>query len=996
MTAPAPRPGNVFTIPAGVPFVDALAAGIRDRAGPDPQALVPYTVLLPTRRACRALREAFLRGGDGRPLLLPRLMPLGELDDEDLSLLGWEAEPAGGAALDPDIPPPLGGLRRQLLLARLILARAGAEETDMTPDQAARLAQELARLLDQVHTERLSLDGLADLVPGDFADHWRITLEFLSILSDAWPAILADEGCLDPAARRNRLLEARAAAWRARPPAGPVIAAGSTGSIPATADLLAVVAALPTGAVVLPGLDRDLDDDAWSALEPSHPQFGLARLLAHLGLDRAAVADWPAPGIQGTAADRARLVNTALRPAAATGEAARLDGDLAGGLDSALAGVARVDCPTAVEEAAVVALAVRETLQTPGRTVAVVTPDRALARRVTAELRRWGVEVDDSAGLPLHQTPPGAFLRLTARMVADGLAPVPLLAALKHPLAAGGQEPGAFRARVRDLERAVLRGLRPGPGVAGLRAAVRAAERGDLEPFLGGLERALQPFAAALSRRRAPLRELLRAHADAAEALAATTEETGAARLWAGEAGEAAADFVAELGDTGDLLAGVDGADYPALLETLLAARVVRPRYGRHPRVAILGLLEARLQHADRVILAGLNEGTWPPEAPASPWMSRPMMARFGLPLPERRVGLTAHDFVQGFCAPEVIVTRAERDEGTPTVPSRWLVRLDNLLGTAGARLESGPWLSWALGLDTPGAVTPVKPPEPRPPLEMRPTKLSVTRIETWIRDPYAVFARHVLGLEPLDPLDADVGAADRGIVVHKALERFVKELPGDLPADALDRLLAIGHEVFRAYRDRPAVQAFWWPRFERIAAWFVDYEHRRRAAGVRTLKTEARGELPIAGPAATFTLSGVADRIDRLPDGTLAILDYKTGAPPSGKQVEAGLAPQLSLEAAMAAQGGFTDVAAGEVAQLAYLRLSGGRQPGEEKVLKLDVDEVAAAALDGLTKRVATFQMPETPYRSRPVPMFEGRFGDYDHLARVKEWRAGPGGDES
>jgi len=989
MSDGAPRPPQVFTIPAGVPFVDALAGGVRERAGADPEALIRFTILLPTRRACRALREAFLRQGDGRPMLLPRLLPLGELDDEDLDLLGWEAEPAGGGALDPDIPPAIGGLRRQLLLARLILAkekteRARAEAQDMSPDQAARLAQELARLMDQVHTERLSLDGLAELVPEEFADHWRITLEFLTLLSEHWPLILAAEGCLDPAERRNRLLARRAEAWQSNPPADPVIAAGSTGSIPATADLLEVIAGLPDGAVVLPGLQRDLPDEAWAALEPSHPQFGLARLLARFGIGRDAVHDWcddPLPA-------RARLINTALRPAGATGAALRLD--------AALNGVTRIDCPTAIEEAASVSLLVRETLETPGRTVAVVTPDRALARRITAELRRWDVEVNDSAGLPLGQTPPGAFLRLTAQMVAERLAPVSLLAALKHPLAAGGQAPAAFRAEVRMLERCVLRGLRPAPGIAGLRASLGEKYQG-LEPFLTRFEQALHPLAAALSRRRAPLRELLRAQVEAAEALAASDSETGAARLWAGEAGETAADFVAELSETGDLLAGVDGQDYPALLETLLATRVVRPRFGRHPRVAVLGLLEARLQHADRVVLAGLNEGTWPPQAHASPWMSRPMMAAFGLPLPERRVGLTAHDFVQGFCAPEVVITRAERDEGTPTVPSRWLVRLDNLLDTTepGAQaLRRAPWLDWAVNLDVPERVSPVAPPAPCPPVEARPPGLSVTQIETWIRDPYAVYARHVLGLKPLDPLDADVGAADRGIVVHEVLEKFIKSCPQELPADALDRLLDIGHEVFHAYRDRPAVRAFWWSRFERIAAWFVEFERRRRAGGIVTAAIEARGELDIKGPAGSFRLTGVADRIDRLAEGGLAILDYKTGAPPSDKQVDAGLTPQLSLEAAMAADGGFEGLSAGTVDELMYVRLSGGRVPGAARALKLDVGEVRDAARAGLQKRVAAFQFRETPYRSRPVPMFEGRFGDYDHLARVKEWRAA-GGDE-
>lgn len=1016
MTAGPPPRRSVFTIPPGVSFVDALAGRLLAEAGGDPLELARATVLLPNRRACRALQEAFLRLSGGRPLLLPRMMPLGDIDADELTLAG-AAEISGPAAEALDLPPAIPPLRRRLLLTRAILAAfAGAEGQGGRPptvDQAARLAAELARLLDQIQTEQLSFDGLRNLAPEDYAVHWQETLKFLEILTEAWPRILEEQGCVDPAVRRNLLLTAQAEAWRRDPPADPVIVAGSTGSIPATATLIEVVAGLPRGRIVLPGLDREADDECWRAIgdDPSHPQHGLCLLLRRLGLHHPAeVAVWPAaeeweagPSARvprGAPPMRARLIAEALRPAATT------DGwrNWAAGCDLeavelALRDVARIDCPGPQEEAEVIALMLRETLEVPGRRAALVTPDRALARRVAAELRRWDIAIDDSAGWPLADTPPGVFLRLTAELLVERVAPVPLLAVLKHPLAAGGLERAAFRALARRLEMTVLRGPRPAPGFDGLLAAIPRDQRGELEPWVERLAAAAAPLAALIAAPQAELGALLAAHVAFAEALAATPTESGAERLWAGEAGEAAADFVADLRQAAGGFSRLPGNRYPALLGSLLAGQVVRPRFGRHPRVAIWGPLEARLQHVDLMILGGLNEGTWPPEPWADPWLSRPMRRAFGLPAPEQRIGLAAHDFVQAFSAPEVVLTRALRVEGTPTVPSRWLMRLDGLLRTLGIpadRLQAArPWLDWRAELDRPERVTPIAPPAPRPPVSVRPRRLSVTQVETWMRDPYAIYARCILRLEPLEPLDADPGAADRGAFLHRALDRFLRDHPGPgpLPADALDRLLAIGRQVFGPALSRPAVWAFWWPRFERVARWFIETEAGRRAdlAGSRT---EVKGKLTLVGPAGPFELTAKADRIDLFHDGGLAIIDYKTGTLPTKREVELGFSPQLALEAAMAQAGAFDGVPPAPVGELAYWQLLGGDPAG--RIDRLKVDGAADSASAGLARLIAAFDDENTPYLSQPNPDGAPRYSDYDHLARVKEWSVGGSGGEA
>ncbi len=970
----------VFTIAPHLPFLDQLAAGIKDHAGNEPLALANITVLLPTRRACRSLREAFLRQSAGLPLLLPRMMPLNDIDEEDALLAGFASAEAATR-----LPPAIAPLKRQLLLARLIAALPSPTGEAPRPAQAVLLAGELAHLLDQAQTERIGFDRLSDLAPAEYAVHWQITLEFLEILTKAWPGILADEGAIDPATHRNLLFAAQIEAWKAGSP-GPIIAAGSTGSIPATADLLATIARLPEGCVVLPGLDQDLDDDTWEQIDDAHPQAGLKHLLAHLDLARGDVTAWPVEGPAPTA--RNRLISECMRPATATDRWR----DLGTLPEAAVAGLARIDCPGPREEAEVIALVMRESLDIDGRTCALVTPDRRLAERVAVELARWKIDVDDSAGQSLQQTPPGAFLRLLAGAVAEEFAPVSTLSLCKHPLAAAGMDAVVFRAATRAGELRLLRGPRPAPGLPGLRRLAAAGEHhAEIAPWIEALENACGAFAALMAQPEAPFAALLEAHMEAAEALATTPDLPGPLRLWAGGAGEAAAAFAAELAESAGVLGAVDPAAYPALFDALLEGRVVRPRYGRHPRLSILGPLEARLQRFDVTILGGLNEGTWPADTAADPWMSRPMRKAFGLPSHERRIGLAAHDIAQALCGPRVVLTRAIKVEGTPTVPSRWLRRLDQCVTAAGLKdtfsKEEQPWLTWALTLNETAPTPPMGPPAPKPPVSARPRRLSVTEIEKWMRDPYSIYARHILKLRPLDPLDQDSSVADYGTVVHKALQTFVAKYPsGALPPDSYAELCAMGRTLFANAALRPSIMAFWWPRFERIAAWFLEQETRLRPTLTQSY-VEQRGELHLQTAGAPFILIAQADRIDLTADGALRILDYKTGAPPKASEVLKGFAPQLPLEAVIAAAGGFANVPRKTVGELAFWRLHGRDDGGDISVVKGDLAEIAQTAREGLLGLIAAFDDPATGYEARPNPEMAPVYSDYLHLARVKEW---------
>jgi len=440
-------------------------------------------------------------------------------------------------------------------------------------------------------------------------------------------------------------------------------------------------------------------------------------------------------------------------------------------------------------------------------------------------------------------------------------------------------------------------------------------------------------------------------------------------------------------------------SDYVELFSAALGGRVVRPPPRSGARVRILGTIEARLADSDRVVLGGLVEGTWPPDTQCDAWLSRPMRKQLGLDLPERRIGLSAHDFAQLLGAPEVILTRAAKIAGAPTVPSRLVQRLAAVAGPhwQAAVARGDLYLAWARELDWPDEVTPAPRPAPKPPRAARPKGLSVTEIEHWLRDPYTVYAKHILKLRPLDAVDTAPGAAERGNVIHAAINDFTRQFADNLPADPAAALIDFGRARFRELEEFPEARAFWWPRFVRIARWFGGWEAGRRP-DIAALAAEIQGEFDIPLAEGMFKLRGRADRIERHADGRYVILDYKTGSVRTEKQVRTGLAPQLTLEAAMLRRGGFKGIPVGAaVAELAYVMLKGGARAGE--FIPVDFKEgtpdgQADRALEKLSELVRRFDNECEPYRSLVHPMWKARYGDYDHLARVKEWSA-TGGPE-
>lgn len=1014
---------RVLTIPASRPqlatLVEAILAGKVVPGWPDagdPLSLASGTILLPNRRACRALRDLFAeRVGEGA-VPLPRIAPIGDVDEAEWAFA--DPDPLDVLGLD-GLPPAIGDLDRRLALAGLVRRWAAGVGEAVVPrgpadplvvgastGEALGLAAELMRLMDQVATERVDWSALDGIVEASLDDYWKLTLGFLKIASEHWPDHLTETGLCEPAQRRDRLIAAETIRLAALP--GPIIAAGSTGSIPATRDLLKAVAWHPRGALVLPGLDRDLDGPSWQAIGEAkgaaahaHPQFGLKRLIDHVGIAREDVAEL-APALPH---GRERLLSEAMRPAATTDLWAA---DTPGVTEAALAGLSVIEAAGEREEALAIAVALRQVAENPQARAALVTPDRLLARRVMAELERWNVAVDDSGGRPLAGSGAAAVARLLARLALDDPAPADLLALAAHPAVLADCDPAWRERAIAALELGVLRGVRPPGGLAGYAAAMaeavlpqrpsptQAAHRIGADALAAGralMDRiavALAPLVALADAPDAALAEIADAHRRALEGLglAATAEGgTEVLALMDGLTGATARDF------------RLAPADYPEAFEQLLATETLRPPGDPGARIRILGLVEARLLDVDTVVLGGLVEGSWPGETRLDPWLNRAMRQSFGIDPPERRIGLAAHDFCQLMGMPSVILTRAAKQGGVPTVASRWLQRLAAVLGPEPwdrLRARGEALVALARQLDQPRTVRRIARPNPKPPVAARPQRLSVTAVETWQRDPYAIYARYVLGLNALADLDEAPGAAERGTIIHKALDDYTREVSATgLPPDPEGRLLAIGREAFAPWWHDPAVQAVWWPRFRRIAAWFVAADDARRR-DYPTVHAEQFGSMIWdLGQGRQFRLTTKADRIDVAPDGTAAIVDYKTGGVPTDRQVLSGLAPQMPLEAAILKAGGFAGIDPRlTVTSLVYGVLDGRDPAGRFEAVDLkdtDAETLAETTLAALKAWVARFEREDQGYLSWNMPKLMGeRANDYAHLARVKEWSAG------
>lgn len=964
------REPAVYTIPPHRAFADALVTGLLALHGADRMALARGIILVPNNRAGQAISDAFVRRAEGG-LLMPRLVPIGdpELDDRT------------GPALDPlaeePLPPAIDPLRRQLIFARLL-----QDQRAMDAAEAMRLAGELGRVQDQLLVEERGLRDLTNLELAEgLSSHWDTALDLLKLVLEQWPVELEKRGVIDLADRRNQLLSRVEERWGREPPPGFVVAAGVSTGAPAVARLLRRVARLPNGKVVLAGVDQIMPDAEWDAVAgkdappiETHPQFHLAQMLERMGVARAEVKLWRYGSDADAPPARSRAISNALAPARFTDKWVGLAAS-----ERRLSGIKAIEVPTPADEAQAIALAIREALDRPG-TVALVTPDRVLARRVSAHLKRWSIDADDSAGLPLSSTPAGMLLLALATAGADDFAPVPLLALLKHPLVTGGGERLAWLDGARALDRA-LRGPRPGSGLAGITTLLETPDK-----YEDDMRNAALPW----WREALPLLEPVQAAFRASptlptvlEVMRTTLQSLTGDAVWSGEAGRALADLFADLqAHAADGPERVEPDSLPRLLRQLCDAATCRPARGGHPRVFIWGLLEAKLQSAETMILGGLNEGVWPALPSPDPWLAPAVRRELKLPSLERRIGLSAHDLAGALGAPNVLLTRAQRDTSGPTNPSRFWLRLETMAGhlpEPGLRVDL---LSRALDGHE-GQPSRARRPNVEVPLAARPRRISVTDVDRLAADPYAFYAKAILKLKALDNVDEEPGHSWKGSVIHKVLEDWAKE--DDYAAGALVKRMrhALDGEAVNA-----VVRTLWLPRLVEVAEWIEELVESNRAEGRTPLAAEVSGTIDLEG----VTLHGRADRIDRTPGG-VAIIDYKTGRAPSAKQVSAGLAVQLGLLGKIAEDGGFDKIAKLPAEAFEYWTFQKDgddfgkmETPTGEGKDHIKAEAFVDAIVEKFKAHAARWLTGDEAFKAKLHPDYT--YSEYDQLMRLEEWQ--------
>lgn len=960
------RPGRrVFALPPGADFPADIMHGLQDRlAGQPPEAMAAVQLYVNTARMRRRIVDLFCATGAG---FLPRIHLIAEL--------GRETPMVG-------IPAAVSPLRRRLELAQLIASLVDADPGFAPRSAIYDLADSLAGLMDEMQGEGVKPEDIAALDVSDHADHWKRTQAFLGIVT----RYIDKTAAPDTEARQRWVIERLCNQWNANPPQSPIIVAGSTGSRGTTALFMRAVAALPQGAIVLPGFEFDMQKDVWDALETvssaeDHPQYRFRALLDALDLPHSAVMSWRACA---TAPNPARnaLVALSLRPAPVTDDWLT-DGPNLKDLAGATANMTLIEAASPRAEALAIALILRKAADD-GRIAALITPDRGLTRQVTAALDRWRILPDDSAGRPLALSAPGRLLRHVAALFGQRLTVEVLLTLLKHPLTATGADRGMHLKLTRDLE---LHLRRYGPAfptgadlIAWAKDDAAMAWAVAVADCLGGLDQiATRPLAVHISH-----------HQTLTERLARGTGAAGAGTLWAENAGKAALAVMSDLTTEAPYGADMSPRDYITLFTAILTQGDVRDPAQPHPNIMIWGTLEARVQGADLVILGGMNDGSWPKLPPPDPWLSREMRKKTGLLLPDRQIGLAAHDYQQAIAAREVVLTRAHRNADAETVASRWLNRLTNLLGglpqiggdTAlkEMRARGHQWLALASALEDPGGpVSPAPRPAPRPPVAHRPKELYVTSIAKLIRDPYAIYARYILRLYPLNPLYQSPDARLRGQTLHAVLEAFVKNRPAaETMADARARLMQTAANVLATEVSFPAARALWLARLARAADTFLAFE---AAEGGTPIIIEDTGKSTLTS--LNFTLKARPDRIDLLPDGRLNIIDYKTGTLPTKNQ-QLQYDNQLLLESAMAQRGGFGAGLPTDVARITYIGL--GNKP--DAVATDITPDLTGEIWEKLHQLIGKYLTRAQGYPSRRAVFLDRAVGDYDHLARHGEWQ--------
>ncbi|MBR2922792.1 MAG: PD-(D/E)XK nuclease family protein [Alphaproteobacteria bacterium] len=951
--------GKIFNVSSSNCFVEILAEKLLNDYQNNILELSKVLILLPNRRAQRSLSDAFVKLNGMTPTLLPQMRAIGDVSEDEIMLSGQNVQNEF-----VNLPEVIDPKERTMLFMRLIMSRYkdfGLEKVSLS--QACSLALELGGLIDTAQMYGLDWSNLKNLAPEEYAEHWQETLRFLEIITQYWPSILHERGVIDASERKNKLINIQCSIWQEQKPLQRIIIAGTTAVSPAMKNLVKTVLDLENGEVWLAGLDKELEEESFEIIDETHSQYELKQLLDFLEIKRNEIEDV----VESVNRPREKLISEIMRPAISSDKWLELEGVLEKGTFD---GIKVVECDDLRLESIAIGIMIRKALEEKEKTIALVTPDRNLARRVACELKRWNIEVDDSAGIPLSLTPWGVFMRLCVTAVLSDVSREKILALMKSKIFTMGKDKSETEDAVTCLDKLLWR---------------NDEKNEQAEKLLADFYEKATKFVKLLKDEKALLKDILTEHILFAESLVCDNVLSGEENLWKGDDGQIGAGFMADWIAKADVLGEIETKEYLQLFETMMSYIMVRRTRNTHNRVRILGPMEARLNHYDEIILGSFNEGMWPSSPKADPWMSRPMKKDFGFESPEKQIGVLGLDFANLLGAKNVCITRAKTNNDTPTIKSRWLMRLETIIQALKFEqkyLYDNEIAKLAKLLDKESGYYKIEAPCPKPPVSARPRKMSASAFEKLLRDPYGVYAEYILKLKPLEALNKEKDMRDFGNLVHNVLEEFNKAYPSCLPENTADVLIKMVRKAFAKSDMQKEKLSFWVPKAEKMMAWVAKEEESYRHE-VEKVNNEVWGSFCIDDlPGGKFEVYARADRIDKLIGGKVNIIDYKTGSARTKNEVKKGYAPQLPIEGLIAERGGFDGVEKAKVDSLMYWKL------GDKKVcVAEDIDDILHKTEAHIREVVNLFDFETTGYLSRPNPKEVPEYSDYEHLARVKEW---------
>ncbi|OFW96610.1 MAG: hypothetical protein A2977_03455 [Alphaproteobacteria bacterium RIFCSPLOWO2_01_FULL_45_8] len=807
--------------------------------------------------------------------------------------------------------------------------------------------------LDEIRTEGISLTTLKNFssVAGQ-AEHWEKIQKFLTLVSDHWDAILKDEKCVEPVTWQRRFMDIQADLLERDRTKAPIMIAGSLGTIPSTARLIKVISTLKNGVVILPGLQREQKKEFLSS---RHPQFFLHRLLKKLNSAPEGVRELPSKEWNNASLFLEKIFDS------------RFTGPWI--LPPSMENIQYIETSDQGEEARIICISIRKALEEGKKKILCISSDPKLLHRVSAELGFWSLSVSVQKK-SLLDTQIGSFLHLATLWFSSPFPTVVMASTFKH----------SFVKKKKDVwnlfEKYILRTW---VGNASLLAIEHLLEResAELEPdvcdrlktFYETLKNHLvfvqeaQPLGFYLDKLESLIAWLLGSETDLENLFLELAPEEGVVfqQLWQ------------DLKKSSALI-----MTHPKMLSEILFSllqdhQIPNVSKGNNESIFLMSPAEARFMEADFKILAGLNEGTWPAELRVDPFFSSSMRETLGLPSLETRFSQSAHDFLSAICIPvPVLITRSLRVGGVPSVPSRFLSYLEMRMGAYNLTFSQNKDLKvWARNLNSVSQKTDLQAPRPLPPVSQRPKRLSVTDVSILLRDPYSIYAKHILKLTRLEPFIPEEKSRLFGLFVHNFLHRWAPT--SETPMDVL--LSGRAKFLFELYLGPVEQSRFLWEKFSILFEWV------KQQKKLANTSTEIKGEFSFAVEDHLFTLFGKADRVDWDQEGAI-LIDYKTGSIPPLSHVKEGKASQITLEALIFLRGGFSDLPPRlPLRDLQYW----GLLSEEILSIKEDLSLLTAQTQQNLEQLISSFYKETTPYLSHPKGFIKE--GEYDHLARLQEW---------